>query len=215
MKIKVDIFSDAICPWCYVGKKRLEKAVTALSPDHAFEIRWHPFQLNPQTPAEGVDRAEYLARKFGGGERLREMDAKMKEVGRGEGIEFHQEKILKTPNTLNVHRLIWWAGRAGKQDALVENLFRAYFTEGRDIGEPAVLARVAGESGFNAGEAAAFLEGEEGRTEVLKEEEDIKRAGVRGVPFFILNGRAFLEGAEPPEAFVQAVREMPPDAARG
>jgi predicted DsbA family dithiol-disulfide isomerase len=208
MKIKVDIFSDAICPWCYVGKKRLEKAVTALSPDHAFEIRWHPFQLNPQTPAEGVDRAEYLARKFGGGERLREMDAKMKEVGRGEGIEFKQEKILKTPNTLNAHRLIGWSARTGNQDALVENLFRAYFTEGRDIGDAAVLARVAGESGLSATEAAVFLAGEEGRAEVLKAEEEIKRAGVRGVPFFILNGRAFLEGAEPPEAFIQAVGDL-------
>ena len=117
MKIKVDIFSDAICPWCYVGKKRLEKAMAVLTPEHAFEVRWHPFQLNPQTPAEGVDRAAYLARKFGGPDRLREMDARMKEVGRGEGIEFNQEKILKTPNTLNAHRLIGWSARAGKQDA--------------------------------------------------------------------------------------------------
>lgn len=208
MKIKVDIFSDAICPWCYVGKKRLEKAMAILSPDHAFEVRWHPFQLNPQTPAAGVNREEYLAQKFGGRDRLREMDARMKEVGRGEGIEFNQEKILKTPNTLNTHRLIWWAAQAAKQDALVENLFRAYFTEGRDLGDRAVLAAVAGESGLNAGEASAFLAGEEGRADVLKEEEEIKRVGVRGVPFFILNGRAFLEGAEPPEAFVQAVGDL-------
>lgn len=208
MKIKVDIFSDAICPWCYVGKKRLEKAMAVLTPEHAFEVRWHPFQLNPQTPAEGVDRTAYLARKFGGPDRLREMDARMKEVGREEGIEFNQEKILKTPNTMNAHRLIGWSARAGNQDALVENLFRAYFTEGRDIGDAAVLARVAGESGLSAVEAAAFLAGEEGRAEVLKAEEEIKRAGVRGVPFFILNGRAFLEGAEPPEAFIQAVGDL-------
>lgn len=208
MKINVDIFSDAICPWCYVGKKRLEKAMAALSPDHAFQVRWRPFQLNPQTPAGGVDRADYLARKFGGRERLREMDARMKEVGRGEGIDFHMEKILKTPNTMNAHRLIAWSPRYGKQDALVENLFRAYFTDGRDIGDDAVLARVAGESGLIAEEAAAYLAGESGRAEVLKEEEEIKHAGVRGVPFFVIDGRTFLEGAEPPEAFIQAIGDL-------
>jgi predicted DsbA family dithiol-disulfide isomerase len=208
MKIKIDIFSDAICPWCYVGKKRLEKAVAASAKGHEFDVAWHPYQLNPLTPAEGVSRQDYLSQKFGGPEHLRLMDARMKEVGLGEGIDFHQEKIARTPNTLDAHRLIWLAGKEGRQNETVENLFRAYFTEGQDIGDRAVLTRIAGESGLDPARVAAFLNSDQGRAEVLAFEKQIKEAGIRGVPLFIINGEAVIEGAEPAETFIQTFESL-------
>lgn len=210
MKVKIDIFSDAVCPWCFVGKKRLEKAMAAMARDHEFMVEWHPFELNPGMPAEGLPRQDYLSRKFGGPEQLRLIDERMKEVGRAEGIEFRQEKIARTPNTLAAHRLILLAGREGRQDAVVESLFRAYFTEGRDIGDRAVLARIAGESGLDPARAASFLDGDEGRAEVQAAEKQIREAGVRAVPFFILNRETALEGAEPAESFIQAVESLKP-----
>jgi predicted DsbA family dithiol-disulfide isomerase len=207
-KVKIDVFSDAVCPWCFVGKRRLEKALAALAKDREFTVEWHPFELNPTLAPEGVSRQEHLARKFGGAEVLKNMDARMKEVGAGEGIAFQQEKILRTPNTFDAHRLIWFAGRAGRQDAVVEALFRAYFTEGRDIGDRAVLAAVAGESGLDASRAAAFLAGEEGRAEVRAAEAKIRAAGIRAVPFFVINGETFVEGAEAPETFIQAIESL-------
>lgn len=179
-----------------------------LSGDHSFEVVWHPFELNPSTPANGVPRQEYLSRKFGGTERLKAMDARMKEVGRGEGIAFHQEKIALTPNTLDAHRLIWLAGREGRQDEVVDRLFRAYFTEGQDIGNRAVLARLAGESGLDPARAAAFLESGEGRDDVRAGEEKVREAGIHGVPLFIINGKTAIEGAETAESFIQAVESL-------
>ena len=214
MNIKIDIFSDVVCPWCYVGKKRLERAL-AQRPGDAVEILWHPFQLNPAAPAAGLPRQEYLSRKFGGPERLRMLDARMKEVGAAEGIDFRQEKIARTPNTLEAHRLMWWAAQDGRQNALADALFRAYFTEGRDIGDRAVLAGVAGAAGLDPARAAAFLTSAEGREEVLGEERMAKDAGLNAVPFFIINNQTVVQGAEAPEIFLQAIEKSAPGTKAG
>lgn len=131
MNLAVDVISDVVCPWCYVGKRRLEKAIAAL--DRQVKVRWLPFQLNPTMPKEGISRREYRTRKFGSWERSLELDAQVAAAGKAEGIHFAFERIERTPNTLDAHRLIWLADQQGVQDAVVEALFRAYFTEGRDI----------------------------------------------------------------------------------
>src|SRR6056297_3820991 len=141
MNLAVDIISDVICPWCYIGKRRLEKAIAAHG-DFA-NVRWHPFQLNPTMPKEGISRKEYRTRQFGSWERSLELDAKVIAVGESEGIHFAFDKTERTPNTVDAHRLIWLADQHGCQDAVVEGLFRAYFTEGRDIGNQQTLIDVA------------------------------------------------------------------------
>src|SRR5579871_4952132 len=133
MMLAVDVISDVICPWCYIGKRRLERAVTALDRQHEVRVRWLPFQLNPTMPREGIGRREYRTRKFGNWERSLELDARVAAVGEAEGIQFAFDRIERTPNTLDAHRLIWLADKEGIQDAVVEALFRAYFRDGRDI----------------------------------------------------------------------------------
>src|SRR3954447_23685158 len=151
MSLAVDVISDVICPWCYIGKRRLEKAVAALA--GPVKVRWLPFQLNPTMPKEGVSRREYRTRKFGSWERSQELDARVVAVGKEEGIHFAFDRIERTPNTLEAHRLIWLAGKESVQDAVVEALFRAYFTEGRDIGNQQTLLDVVAEAGLDRGKA--------------------------------------------------------------
>ena len=139
MNLAVDVISDVICPWCYIGKRRLEKAIAALEGQHEVRVRWHPFQLNPTMPKEGVSRREYRIEKFGSWERSQELDAKVIAVGESEGIPFSFDKSERTPNTVDAHRLIWLADKHGCQDAVVEALFVAYFTEGRDISNRTTL----------------------------------------------------------------------------
>ena len=148
MNLTVDVISDVICPWCYVGKRRLEKAVAAVAGTHEVVVRWHPFQLNPQMPREGMERRAYRTAKFGSWERSLELDARLVAVGAGEGITFAFDKIERTPNTLDAHRLIRLAGEQGVQDAVVEALFRAYFTEGRDISDRRTLLDVVAGAGL-------------------------------------------------------------------
>src|SRR3954447_18065776 len=142
MALHVDVISDVICPWCFIGKRRLEKAVAAVESQHEVRVRWLPFQLNPTMPKEGISRREYRTRKFGSWERSLELDARVVAVGEAEGIQFAFDRIERTPNTLDAHRLIWLADEEGVQDAVVEALFRAYFTEGRDISERQALIDV-------------------------------------------------------------------------
>ena len=188
MILAVDLISDVICPWCFIGKRRLEKAVAALDGLHEVSVRWLPFQLNPTMPKEGISRREYRTRKFGTWERSLELDARVIEVGKSEGIAFAFDRIERTPNTLDAHRLIWLADREGVQDAVVEALFRAYFTEGRDISDRQTLLDVVAESRLNRHQAEELLNSEEGM-EALKEAEGLsRRHRVDGVPFFIVNG---------------------------
>jgi predicted DsbA family dithiol-disulfide isomerase len=201
----VDIFSDVICPWCYIGKRRLEKAIAAQRDE--VRVRWLPFQLNPQMPKEGINRKAYRTSKFGSWERSLELDAKLVAVGETEGIHFAFGRIERTPNTLDAHRLIWLADKEGVQDAVVEALFKAYFTEARDISNRSTLIDVAAEAGLNRHQAEGMLKGEEGLGAIAGAGEQARRLQVEGVPFFIVNGKVTLSGARQPEAFLAAFKE--------
>ena len=162
MNLAVHVISDVICPWCYIGKKRLENAIAAVEDQHEVRVRWLPFQLNPTMPKEGISRREYRIRKFGSWERSLELDAKVVAVGETESIHFAFDRIERTPNTVDAHRLIWLADQQGCQDAVVEALFRAYVTEGRDISKRQTLLDVVAEGGLERQIAEAMLNSEEG-----------------------------------------------------
>jgi predicted DsbA family dithiol-disulfide isomerase len=202
---ELSIVSDAICPWCYVGKRRLEQAFALMNGTLHPRVTWRPFELNPQMPKAGVERREYRMRKFGSWERSLALDAQLAEVGKSVGIAFRYDLMKRTPNTFDAHRLIWLAGTLGVQDAMVETLFRGYFSEGRDIGDAAVLADLAAAAGIDREQAAALLSGAEGAAEVAAEEEVAMRAGLSGVPTFVLNGRVLFSGAQPSEVIAQAL----------
>jgi predicted DsbA family dithiol-disulfide isomerase len=203
MALTLDVISDVICPWCYIGKRRLEKAI-ALAGRPDVRVRWHPFQLNPQMPREGMSRRAYRTAKFGSWDRSVALDAQVTEAGRGEGIDFVFEKQERTPNTLDAHRLIWLADQEGVQDAVVGALFRAYFTEGRDVGERQTLLDVVAQAGLDRSLAAGVLDSGDGLGAIRTAEEMARRAGVQGVPFFIINGEVAISGAQPPGVFLEA-----------
>lgn len=194
--IRVEIISDAICPWCFVGKRRFERAVAALPDGARLSVRWLPFELNPHMPAQGMDRIAYRSAKFGSWERAQERDAQVAAVGAQEGIAFHHELMARTPNTFAAHRLIWLAEREGVQGEVVEALFHAYFVAGRDIGDAAVLAELAVGAGLARDRATALLAGDEGAAEVRAAEAGAQRQGVSGVPTFVVNGRPAFSGAQ-------------------
>ena len=198
----VDVFSDTVCPWCYVGKRRLERALKA-RPQRDVTIRWRAFQLNPGMPAGGMDRKAYVDAKFGGAERARAIYDTVRAAGTAEGIAFAFDRIKRTPNTLQSHRLIRFAGNQDRQDEVLEALFRAYFLNGRNIGDRAVLVEVAADTGLDREETAEYLAGDADAEAVLAEDGMARRAGINGVPCFIFNGRFALSGAQEPEAFFQ------------
>jgi predicted DsbA family dithiol-disulfide isomerase len=204
MSLAVDVISDVICPWCYVGKRRLEKATAAIGGPVA--VRWLPFQLNPAMPKEGVSRREYRTKRFGSWERSRELDARVVAAGEAEGIHFAFDRIERTPNTLDAHRLVWLAERQGVQDAVVEALFRAYFTEGRDIGKRQTLLDVVAGAGLDRDGAEAVLNGDGGLEAVKEADALARRFRAEGVPFFIIDGTFTLSGAQQPEAFHEALK---------
>ena len=195
---------DVICPWCYIGKRRLEKAVAAYAGREQVRVRWHPFQLNPHMPTEGMSRKEYRTAKFGSWERSLALDAQVAEAGRGEGILFDYAKVMRTPNTLDAHRLIGLADTEGVQDAVVEAVFRAYFAQGRDISQTTVLLDVVAEAGLDRGRAEAVLSGDGGLAAIRAAEEQARRSGVQGVPHFLINNTVALSGAREPRAFLAA-----------
>src|SRR3954452_24949265 len=156
--LTIDMVSDVICPWCFIGKRRLEKALG----DRAATVRWQPFQLNPDMPQEGIDRKSYRIRKFGSWERSQELDAQVVAAGQGDAIAFNFDKMDRTPNTLDAHRVIWLAGERGAQDAVVEALFLAYFTDGRNLSDRATLAGVAAGAGLDRAEVDELLAGDKG-----------------------------------------------------
>ena len=202
MNLSVDVISDVICPWCYIGKRRLEKAIAR----HGGPVRvhWLPFQLNPSMPKEGISRKEYRTKKFGSWERSQELDARVAAEGKAEGIDFAFDRIERTPNTLDAHRLIWLADKEGVEDAVAERLFRAYFTEGRDIGKRQELIDIVVEAGLGRGKAEAILNSDEGMEAIKEAEERSRRFQVDGVPFFIVNDKITLSGAQQPQAFLEA-----------
>ena len=199
---------DTVCPWCWVGKRRLDAAMAMLAEEGlVLSRRWHPFQLNPDMPAGGMPRAEYRARKFGSVERGRELDARLAAEGAKDGLLFDFERIERSPNSLDSHRLIRLAmleGGAALADRVAEGVFSAYFAEGRDIGDAAVLAAIGDTAGLRPGRSAAMLAGEEGWAEVA---EDAARAqGLGGVPAVILGRQLIMSGAQPAAAMAEAIR---------
>jgi predicted DsbA family dithiol-disulfide isomerase len=206
MTLKIDVISDVICPWCYIGKRRLEKAVAAFGREQV-RVRWHPFQLNPRIPKAGMNRQEYRTAKFGSWERSLTLDAQVAEAGRGVSIPFGFDRIMRTPNTLDAHRLIGLADTEGVQDAVVERVFQAYFVEGRDISQTTVLLDVVAEAGLNRSRAEALLSGDEGLAAIRAAEEHSPRSEVQGVPYFLVNNTIALSGAREPSAFLDAFEQ--------
>ena len=205
---RIDIVSDAICPWCYIGKRQLERALAILASEGLhFSVHWNPFQLNPDMPREGRDRAAYRAMKFGSAERARELDERVAGAAADVGLNFRQDLMLRTPNTLDAHRLIWLAGREGVQDAVMEAIFAAYFTQGRDIGDREVLADCAALAGMDRVAVADFLAGDVAAEEMLAADRAAREAGVNGVPSFFLDGYGLYSGAMPAETMAEALRK--------
>jgi predicted DsbA family dithiol-disulfide isomerase len=209
--IRIDIVSDAICPWCFIGKRRLERALAAEAQD-GIAVGWRPFQLNPDMPIEGMDRKAYLRLKFGeesGGERYKHVIA----AGLEEGIPFDFGAMRRTPNTIAAHRLIRRAEADGTQDATVEALFQAYFTRGADIGDLDTLADVAASVGADRDAVRAFLAGDEGDAEVRAEDAFARRVGIQGVPCFVIERKYAISGAQPPEAFAEVFARVRAESA--
>ena len=204
---RIDVISDVICPWCYIGKRHLERALDLLEKQHLrFTVAWHPFQLNPEMPREGADRAQYRIAKFGSAERSRQMDERITETASTVGLEFHLERLTRTPNTLDAHRVIRLAGQRGVQDSVVEALFEGYFCNGADIGDAAVLAHLGAEGGLQRDEITAMLAGDTGLREVAAGDQMARNAGIQGVPSFALQGHVLFSGAVPAEEMAQAFR---------
>jgi len=210
MTLAIDIISDVVCPWCFIGKRRLESALELhreRSPGAAEpKVTWHPFQLNPDMPPEGVDRDEYVRRKFGA-ERAGQVYDRIAAAGREVGIPFDFAKVTRQPNTLAAHCLIALAIDAGRQDAAVEAFFRAFFLEGRDLTSAETLAEVAVGAGLDEGDVKAFLGSANARAHVEAEDKQARRIGVEGVPFFIFNRRLAVSGAQAPEVLLEAMLE--------
>jgi predicted DsbA family dithiol-disulfide isomerase len=204
----IQVVSDVVCPWCYVGKRRLEQALAA-RPHLPVEVTWFPYQLSPDMPREGKDRREHYASIFGA-ERAREIMARMRETGAAEGIPFDTPPGARSPNTLSAHVLLYWASRSAgiDQNALVEKLFHAHHVRGEDVGNPVVLAGIASEVGMNPAEVLKALQDGTDEDTVRKLMEQARQAGISGVPFFIVNGETGLSGAQPPEAFLQVFDEI-------
>ena len=198
--MEIDIFSDPICPWCYIGKRRLERALKE-RPHYRPAIRWRAFQLNPDMPEEGMDRRQYLTTKFGDAERAGQLYENIRRVGAGEDIEFAFDKIKRTPNTVTAHRLIRFAGGTPRADAVIEALFQRYFVEGGDIGDADALIDLAAAAGLAREAVAAYLKSDEDVVAVRQEDFSARRMGIQGVPCFIVNKQYALSGAQEPEAF--------------
>ncbi|MEE4119816.1 MAG: DsbA family oxidoreductase [Paracoccaceae bacterium] len=205
--IKLDIFSDPVCPWCFIGKARLDAAL-AERPAHPFTIEYHPFQLNPDIPREGMDRRAYLEAKFGGKAQADEVYARIDAAADEAGLGIDWSRIVRTPNTLDAHRLIHWAGIEGRQIAVVSALFRAYFVEGRDIGERDVLADIADGAGLDAAMIHRLLAADADAREIAARDAHARERGVTGVPTHIVANQHVVPGAQPTELWVQLIDEI-------
>ncbi|MEO0568978.1 MAG: DsbA family oxidoreductase [Pseudomonadota bacterium] len=205
--VKLDIISDPICPWCYIGKTCLDKAI-AERPDHPFEIEWHPFQLNPDMPGEGMDRREYLERKFGGKQGAISVYGQIADRAEAEGLNLNFEGIKRTPNTLDAHRVIHWAGIEGKQMEVSMALFRAYFEDGRDISDHEVLADIADSADMDAATVRKLLASDADREETAAKDAAFRKMGVTGVPCFIVNGQHAVPGCQPSDLWVKVIDEI-------
>lgn len=205
--VRLDIFSDPVCPWCYVGKANLDRAL-AQHPDHPFAIQWHPFQLNPDMPPEGVAKRAYLEQKFGGKARVDAVHERLREAARAAGVDMNPDKPQRMPNTLDAHRLIHWAGIEAVQSAVVTALMRAYWVEGRDIGDLATLADIAGENGMDRDATLRLLESDADADDILARDQDARQKGVTAVPTFLIAQQYVVSGAQPTETWDKVIAEL-------
>lgn len=205
--IKLDVMSDPICPWCFIGKTHLDKAL-AEHPNHPFQVEWHPFQLNPDMPAEGMGRRDYLEEKFGGKEAAVRAYAPVVESAKKAGISIDFEGMKRTPNTLNAHRLIHWAGIEGRQTAAISALFKAYFTDARDIGDAEVLADIADSIEMDASVVTRLLDSDEDTQLIKDRDTHSRKMGINSVPTFIIANQHAVPGAQPPELWAQVIADL-------
>ena len=200
----IEIFSDVVCPWCYIGKRRLD-AILDSPAGEGLSVTWRPYQLYPQIPEEGIPRQTFMAARFGDGAQASEIYQRIRAEAEQEGLELDFEGIRMAPNTLRAHRLLSWAENSGRQHELAEALFRSYFREGRDVGDPEVLAAVAGEAGLDPDAAAAMLVSQDEVDKVRQELSLAEAVGVTGVPFFVMAGKFAIPGAQPREVMAQLI----------
>ena len=205
--VKLDVLSDPICPWCYIGKANLDKALAELG-EHPFVIEWHPFQLNPDMPIDGMDRRAYLEGKFGGKEGAVRAYAPVVDHAEKAGLTINLDKIARTPNTTNAHRLIHWAGVEGKQTDVVDALFQAYFVDGKDIGSIDTLVEIGTSVGLEADVVRKLLEGENDLEDIRQRDAHSRKMGVNSVPTFIIANQHAVPGAQPPELWKQVIADI-------
>ena len=205
--IRLDIFSDPVCPWCYVGKSNLDRAL-AERPDHPFQIQWHPFQLNPDMPRDGVSKRSYLEAKFGGKAQVDAIHERLREIARAAGVDMDPDKPQRMPNTLDAHRLIHWAGIEGRQTEVVTALMRGYWVEGLDIGDHATLADIAATAGMGRAEPLRLLATDADADDIQARDEDARRKGVNAVPTFLIARQYVVSGAQPPEVWRKVIAEL-------
>lgn len=206
--IKVDIVSDVVCPWCFIGKRRIEKAMTALQDEFDFEVSYLPFELNPQTPQEGFNQKEYLAKKFGSEEKYHQITNHVTQVAAQEGLQFDFDKQRISPNTKDAHRVIWFAKKEGKQLPAKEALMKAYFEQGVDLTKKENIIAVASSVGLDAKRINSLLNSDEGLREVNELEQLNYKRGISGVPFYIINNQYGISGAQPSDVFMQAFKQI-------
>ncbi len=204
LRLTIDVVSDVVCPWCFIGKRRLEKAI-ALRHDLDVEVRWHPFFLNPWVPREGIDRETYLTTKFGSVERYGEISKRITAAGAEEGIPFALDKITRQPNTIDCHRMIHWARLEGDASAMKERLMALYFIEGADLSDPEVLARAGTDCGMDGALVRRLLAGDADVADVEAEARRASESGIDGVPCFIFGGALAVSGAQAPEYLADAM----------
>ncbi len=207
-RIKIDVVSDVVCPWCYIGKRRLERAVDLAKDKYEFELEYHPFELNPDMPVAGKDQKKYLTNKFGGTERYQQIINRVTAVALEEGLHFDFEKQKISPNTRDAHRVIQFAKQAGKQVDVKEAFMKAYFIEGVDLSKKENLIDVSVKAGLLIEEVEKLLSTKEGMFEVTLAEKELQKLGITGVPFFIINNQYGISGAQPSEAFMQAFEDI-------
>jgi len=205
--VRIDVVSDVVCPWCFIGKRRLEKAI-ALNPDIPVEVHWRPYFLNDWIPREGISREQYLTTKFGSPERYKGIAQRVSAAASAEGLTYAIDKVSRQPNTLDAHRLIRWADGIGKAAEMKQNLMDLYFTEGADLTNHAVLVQAAADIGLNPEDVRAALESDRDVAEVEREALSAKEAGIEGVPCFIFSGKFAVSGAQEPEYLAEAIARI-------
>ena len=212
--LPIDVVSDVVCPWCFIGKRRLEKAI-ALTANIPVEVRFRPYFLNPWVPREGMRRDEYLTTKFGSVERYNGIAVRVTAAAAADGLTYAVDKIKRQPNTLDCHRLIHWAGKQGQSASMKQRLMDLYFTEGGDLTDPEVLIQAAAQCGLDAGQVGRRLTADDDEERVERDANSAKEAGIDGVPCFIFGGRLAVQGAQAPEHLAQAIERAANEYAKG